>query len=469
MIPRVLKISISLFVIFNVVVGEVKGQKGGSYSGFYSDPLSPPARTAESKNFWFSLPFRLKELEKGIEKAEGELAALPPLTPKRKFNEFGYHSDFIPKVDGVPEEPLWTLDFDVGISKKAITGIILIPSINERSIEISNYGFPKRFRISRINSKKEITHTYVDWTTEDFPDPGMHPVCFDFSKFINEKLQVATIDDGLRLEVFAGQEQKKTEFFSLGRVHILRKEGINYVEKTEASSTFKHGSFWGQRYLASRKHTLGMPLNHMTSKGGNMIIRLQKSKLREPFKLRVNFPRQVHLSNFSIYPAVDSSGIPGYGFPKQMRFYRIYKGSSGIERELLTEISALNPRRNLLYYKGDNQPISILEIECKDFPVYNGRPTFALGEITASLRTLDNREAKIKDVVVKSSHDVESKDLLPCLDGIVDGREVISFQEWMVGLAARKSHLHQIGSLEAEYLQLQQRWTNVKKIGRAHV
>jgi hypothetical protein len=79
-----------------------------------------------------------------------ELQKLAPLNPSKQFDSFSYHRDYIPAVDGVPEEPLWTMDIDTWIQNRRILGFAMVPTVDQRSPELIRYAFPKRFRICSI-------------------------------------------------------------------------------------------------------------------------------------------------------------------------------------------------------------------------------------------------------------------------------------------------------------------------------
>ena len=169
--------------------------------GWVSDARFP--HEAEESSQPRKVPFYqirsgLGRLEKAIEKERQALADLAPLEAEKQFNAFGYHSDFIPVVDGVPAEPLWTLDFEG--SNFETEALVLVPALDQRIAKLQGYAFPKRFRISSLTSDGEPAQVFVDWTKKDFPNPGMRPVYFSFSE--GERPH-----GDLRLEVFAGEEK----------------------------------------------------------------------------------------------------------------------------------------------------------------------------------------------------------------------------------------------------------------------
>lgn len=346
----------------------------------YSDPLHPLAAdevTPTSAVSFFQIPARLKRLEQEIERETKALNALAPLQVGMQFDTFGYHSDYIPAVEGVPGEPLWTLTFNEGIYPTL--GFVMVPALDQRSSELKGYAFPKRFRICSVDPQGRRDKIYVDWTAQDFPDPGMRPVYFGLPL---EGVSIAP----LRLEVFSGHQENGLEFFSLGRIHQMRQGEMQRVKLVEASSSFDSVPYWSGMYLGSPRYTLGMPLTARDGVGGTLTLNMPASTLDTPLVIRVELDETVVLGWINLFPGQSAVGIdvPGYGFPKTMNFYRVVrKGPKGKEqRVLLADKNVLkNSGNNMVRLAGGGREMDALEIECNDFPVYQGQAVFSLGEV----------------------------------------------------------------------------------------
>lgn len=102
--------------------------------GIYSDPLFPAEQdfelSAEQVSL-YQIPPRINELKLQIEEERVALEQLAPLRAAKQFDAFGYHSDYIPVVAEIPDQPLWTLDFDVGINNRSVSGLVFVPTIDE--------------------------------------------------------------------------------------------------------------------------------------------------------------------------------------------------------------------------------------------------------------------------------------------------------------------------------------------------
>ncbi|MGJ8641662.1 MAG: sensor histidine kinase [Opitutaceae bacterium] len=406
-------------------------------------------------------------LDEQIEEEAKKLGRLAPLQPAKQIDQFGYHSDYIPAVDGLPEEPLWTMDFDIGIKNRRILGFVMVPTIDERSRELKGYAFPKRFRITLINARDLPEEVLVDWTSEDFPDPGMRPVLFNFpSQF--EKGPVDVLRKGLRLEVFAGHEEDGLEFFSLGRVHMIRTAELQWVREIKVSSSFESAPYWGTDYLYSPRHTLGMPLLEQDTIGGNLILELPASKLKKPLTIRLLLEDKARLGWAHLLPGKNSGplDVPGYGFPKTVQIYRLMKmpRRKGYLRIPVEDpIFPGNPGNNMVRLFCRGYEFFGLEIECNDFPLYQGQATFALGEIEMMYR--GKNHAPESRVTIQHSGSDEDLDLGVLVDGRVGGQQIIPMIDWMQQLAAGKMNANRLSILKTEYQQLSERWQKLQKQG----
>ena len=141
----------------------------------YSDPVRPSKSQRASGQTdvpFYKIGSRLKKVEQEITKEVEALDSLVPLQPAKQFDAFGYHSDYLPTVEGVPDRPLWYLDLDVNLRNRRIVGVVLVPTIDERTAQLRGYAFPKRFRILSVDSDGTPGEVYVDWTAQDFLIPG---------------------------------------------------------------------------------------------------------------------------------------------------------------------------------------------------------------------------------------------------------------------------------------------------------
>jgi signal transduction histidine kinase len=438
----------------------LSGPAAQAFEG-YSDPLMPPAvseLSAVQGVPFFKIPARLKQVAQEIDLEAQTLHALAPLQVGKQFDRFGYHSDYLPAVDGVPDEPLWTLTFSAGAHPTL--GFVMVPAFDQRSPDLRGYAFPKRFRICSVDAQGGSDRVLVDWTTRDFPDPGMRPVYFGIPSENASK-------DQLRLEVFDGHQENGLEFFALGRIHLIRQDEQQKIKRVTASSSFQSPPYWSKAYLASSRHTLGMPLSARDGAGGTLTFNVPSSTLEMPLVIRVELDKTDELGWVNLFPGQCPDGIdvPGYGFPKTMTVYRIFPNSSGDgERRfrVLDQEFLENPGNNMVRLAGSGREVDALEIECNDFPVYQGQAVFSLGEIEG-IRGERNL-SKGRRVTIRGVDLEETPDLVALVDGRVDGRNILLLPEWLQQLAAGKPHEARLRALDAERTMLTERWLHVRTV-----
>jgi hypothetical protein len=270
----------------------------------YSDPLRPPSsvEVVDAPTIpFFRIKSRLKQVEQEIEAQTKVLDALASFQAEVQFDRFGYHSDYLPAVERVPDNPLWTLEFDAGITRQTF-GLVLVPAIDQQSSDLKGYAFPKRFRICSFDKNGQVDKVLVDWTTQDFPDPGMRPVYFAFSKTDPPKTK-------LRLEVFSGHEEDGREFFALGRVYPIRQGEQQKAGQVSASSSFESLPYWSVDNLTFSRNALGVPLSAQDGHDGNLVLNLPAARLKEPLVIRMELDKRHVLSSINVFPGQIRTGL----------------------------------------------------------------------------------------------------------------------------------------------------------------
>ncbi|MFC0017977.1 sensor histidine kinase [Roseibacillus persicicus] len=433
---------------------------GSPSSPFYSDPLRPPPpeTCSHSKIPFYQLSSHLQRLRKSIEKEERELEALAPLQLGVQFDDFGYHSDFIPAVEEVPDEPLWTLDLIPG--SFPTLALVLVPAFDQRLPNLRGYAFPKRFRIRSVDSEDDPGKILVDWTSRDFPDPGNRPVYFSFP-------QDEAPEDRLRLEVFAGHEQNGEEFFALGRIHPIRQGEQQKAGVEDVSSSFDSPPFWSSEALVSSRQSLGMPLSAEKSESKDLVLKLPAETLEGTLVFRIELDEPQILGWVNLYPGKNPEGVnlPGYGFPKHLRLYRVEQDDKPNERArrfpLGEPVNWEQPSDQMIRIPGGGSPIKALEISCNDFPSYQGQAVFSLGEIEI-VRSGQNY-SRGRKITTRNFSLPDETDLDLLVDGKVGGHSILPLPEWFQQLAKGKAHEARLVSLNAELAVATARWKTLQE------
>ena len=427
----------------------------------YSDPLSPQAahKVSQPKEIsMFQIGNRLEQIEQLIKQEKHALQTLAPLQPAKQFDTFGYHSDYLPHLTKVPEQPRWAITLKAGANPTE--ALVLVPAIDQRSSELKGYAFPKRFRIYSIDNKGKHLKMLVDWTSQDFPNPGLRPVYFSFPK---EEAPTERI----RLEVHAGHEENGLEFFALGRLHPIRQGEQQHTVLYGTSSSYESTPYWSKQYLASARQTLGMPLSSSQENGKNVIMNLPATRLKKPLVIHLELDKAEPLGWVNIFPGQSPDGldVPGYGLPKEIRFFSIKKRPDGSisKRIRLNSISRLGQLGNNMFRIGaGDRVIDALEIECNDFPKYQEKAVFSLGEI--ELIKGKRNLSYGRKVTASGLQPNENTDLSLLVDGKVSGQDILSLPEWFQQLAAGKNHEAKLAMLEAEHSHLSERSQHIRQL-----
>ena len=85
---------------------------------------------------------------------EAQLAALPQVDDSLQLDAYGYHSDYLPALDVLPEAPRWVVELEATLEHR-FNELYLIPAADRRAVDMPVYGFPQRFRILAENKEGE--------------------------------------------------------------------------------------------------------------------------------------------------------------------------------------------------------------------------------------------------------------------------------------------------------------------------
>ena len=193
------------------------------------------------------------------------------------------------------------------------------------------------------------------------------------------------------------------------------------------------------------------------------------ARLEKPLVIRIELAEGSSLGWVNIFPRQQSDNIdvPGYGLPHAMRFSRIYESpeTGRLERVRLTRF--FDPRtrtfgNNFFRIAGNALPVAALEIECNNFPVYQGKAMFSMGEIQAliSSRNLSQgRPVTIRGIEVEAEIDLGR-----LVDGQVSGREIMPLNQWFQELAEGKMHEARLANAQAAHAQLTDRWQRIRRL-----
>ena len=439
----------------------------------YADPRFPqelPAEVAVPSPGVFGLSASIRELNQRIVLAEQALSELPPLQVTFLNDTYGYHSDFLPALDEIPSKPRWVLEFDVW-ALVGDAGLVLVPSHDRRSNKPQGYAFPKRFRIYAVGEHPDSgEELLVDWTEQDFPDPGLRPVVFRFQD-IPSDLRT------LRLEVYAGHTIDGLDFFSLARVYPIAYDEIQYSISNkvpithdeiqgsisiQASSGYEVLPYWSERYLSDSRFTIGLPIADISSREGAFRLPIDESDTEKEVALEIDLGARSVIGWVNMYPAMSPTdvSVPGYGFPGAIKELSIIDEAGGVAR-IYSNPNLLSPGDNLMRVPGYSMVGRTLRAVFEKFPTYQGQAVFSLGEIEVFKAGANMSIGK--PVRVYLGDELLDVDTTALVDGEASGSEIIHLTDWFCLLASGKVLEDELAVLTSARAEFSERFKHVKQ------
>ncbi len=402
---------------------------------------------ADLPNF-FSINSSIKKLEDRADKLNDRIENLPALKDSLQFDEFGYHGGYLPKLDALPEKPRWTVDVSF-IHFVRLRQVILVPAMDRRFDNSRSYGFPKRFRILSV-FPDGTTSVVKEWMDEDCPDPGRRPLIIDFPED-----SACTV----RIEVFRGASEGNSELFALDELFGVAPRNVIYgALDVSASSEFESLPYWSKKFLVDQKTGLGLPLgiaeNQVSREKSDDFNVIFDSDEERSCVVKLDFGENVSLGWITLFPAVPSEGIliPGYGFPGKIIAEMIYEDGANSRSNPVPQIwNSGNPGNNAISLAGSGKTGRWLRLTMSDFPVHNGRRTFAMGEISVFKK---NQRFSIKDISVKGVPENVAPQFGKLIDGISDGAPIMFLLDWLYQIEERNRVESELGETETQISEL---------------
>jgi signal transduction histidine kinase/DNA-binding response OmpR family regulator len=406
----------------------------------------PGTRSFDNVPF-FSAKKTLRLLEREAALLRAELKRLPTINNTMPFDAFGYHSDYLPALDVLPQQPRWTVE--IGEAGR-FAGLFLVPATDRRGPTMPGYGFPKRFRLLTV-SEDGRERVFADWRKRDFPDPGRFPARFPASGGEQGKII---------LEVYRGATESGREFFALDEILVCADHFVLKTEPVKASGSFESLPFWSVDYLTDERTSLGPPVRPAAA--GTVAWRDFSWKFSSavPERVAIDFDfgedRQVNV--VSLFPARAPEGIliQGYGFPEAVEMRMFVASSEGEKEEVyLNNIKELaRPGNNTVRILGQSKKARWLRLIFDEFPKYRGRYTFALGEIDVfGISESLGRDAEVSMTLLGTDQNVGYLDALT--DGLAGDLEVLPLIHWLDGLNQSRvltHHLDRVMTLQDDLL-----------------
>lgn len=404
---------------------------------------------------FFEIPSAREALAIEAEGVRAELEELPDFSETRQIDSYGFHGEYLPVLDELPQSPRWTVKLSWGPVAK-LEQVILVPAIDPRQGTIRGYGFPRRFRVLKVfpDGSSEVV---ADWMDEDCPDPGHVPLRIEL---------VEPLCDTIRIDVHRGAEESGREVFALGEVFGVVEHEVWQAKTVEAGPEFEARPYWSKDYLADQKTGLGMPLgmqvafeSHAASLERDFSVRFDEPETNE-YVIDFDLGSELRMGWLTLFPSTPPEGsiVPGYGFPGKIELYTGRMARDQVVFRPIRDGRWLdgNPRDNAVripLYAANGR---WLRLKVSDLPVENGRPVFAMGEVSISMR---EQLYPVTAIRLEGFPEGAESRVGSLTDGLVGGRPELQMLDWFE-LIERQNRLEQ--SLEDINLVdrgLEQRWS----------
>lgn len=406
----------------------------------------------------YQIPQEIDALEEEAEVLRAEIEKLPGIEKNLQFDQYGYHGGYLPLLDVLPEEPRWTVDveFEKGAKMKQV---ILVPAFDRRFDEQRSYGFPRRFRISKI-FRNGSTELIDEWLDQDCPSPGRMPMIMDVAE---------EWPRGFRIEVFKGAVEGERELFALDELYgITSKNEITNAVAVKVSSSFESLPYWHEDYLTDHKTSLGLPLggvegdsvSALSTEFNAVFDQASTERLIIEFDLGEN----KELGWLSLYPATIQNGIliPGFGFPGgiEVLVYREDKDGKPVPQRLnrLLEYENLKPAHNLQRLPLYSLKARWVRVHFSDFPISGDQSYFSMGETMISFK---NVPYPIQSMRILDTPDFTTDGLDALIDGKAAGRPVMFRLDWMRQVEKRRALLLELEAVETQSQLLRERLNRI--------
>ena len=328
----------------------------------------------------WNIPTALQESREERGRLTGLLSGLPRLSPPLQLEGYGYHGGYLPSLTTLPKTPRWTVELKF-LAYAPLQQVVLVPAIDHRYEVEKSFGFPRRFVLSQV-FRDGRSQVIQEWMQEDCPAPGRTPMILDLPESGSSRI---------RLEVFRGSEERGQETFALDEVFGVIINEIVKPETVQVSSELDAEPYWSRKFLNDQKTSLGLPVraglksNELPSDAEDFIASFD-SEPGEPCVIELDLGETRTIGWLSLFPARPPNEvmIPGYGFPRNIHVEFIPANPDGIPNlnyKTTVSMEVQNPGNNVLRLPCNDQRARWLRFTFQDLPVYEGRSTFALGEI----------------------------------------------------------------------------------------
>ncbi len=445
----------------------------------FAEPVDPcfPAqwharRAAEERRpveRW--LPARIHQLEEERTQLLETIAILPQHNPRTLPDRFGCHSE--PVDVGAESNAQVDISFDFDPELGAIA---LVPAfVPEAS---GAYAFPKRFKIDVLDSgghwadghwvRDETRQKWVEvanWLDEDFPDPGLYPVFFDWTGRSVYRV---------RITVPGRQSETDDAFHAFGEIYLFRQKkngrlGDNMAVwgdtvHVAATGLLSKPPLWDLRYVYDGVAGLGMPLSEETAPVEDLMVEWEDDTgADKPVRIVLDLGKTRQIGRVQLWPAEAPHGmaLPGFGFPGEIAVE--LSATPAFDESQLFKVENTRGRMvrsNLLNVITGASRARYIRITVSDLSMYQGKKILGLGEIRVA--EYDDVWSLNCDLSAEGIPEGCIHQLPRLVDGYSRHRRILREADWIKGLALRRPLDRRLAVVERELASVRDAWNQTQ-------
>ncbi len=382
----------------------------------------------------------LREVDKRLAAANGELARLPAEPPDAGGGSIGWHSMLGSAWEPAAPE---TLRVDLGADRKFDAVVLVASSAGDGPQSGLGYGFPVRFLVEASRDAAFANPVVLaDRTAEDFPNPGALPVFLATPGAHGRYLRVTAT------KLFRNGD---FQFFTLSEIMALRgKRNIAAGCAVTASGSYRNSTAWNTANVTDGQTVLGPPVTPERSTGHGFHSEIAKTEDEEK-SVVIELGKALPLEEVRLFPARprDFPLRRGFGFPKRFKVEaaRDESFTNPVTLADFTREDFPNPGENPVTIRAEGVTAGVIRITAtKLWTRYDEHDfVFALSEaqvFSGGENVAAGRPVVPSDAVAYSQW---RPDLLT--DGYTSQYKLEDWPDWLQGLSRRREVKAEIAAL----------------------
>jgi signal transduction histidine kinase len=307
----------------------------------------------------------------------------------------------------------------------------------------------------------------VDWTEEDFPDPGLYPVYFgDIHKRVTQ----------IRLTVPQIPNASGAAYYAIGEIHPFQQRpdgttGANMAEwgsghvEIEESEPFSQPPFWDISYLHDGVVGLGFPLSDELVKSEDLWVTYEhQDDLNVEVELLLDLGQLRPIGRVDFWPAKapHSLTLPSFGFPSDIQVELSETADFSVVKVLRVKNGEeVGHFDNVLSVVGQAYDARYIRVTIRGLPEHQGKPILGLGEIFVT--EFDEPYSLGCKVTARGIPEKDLDQLPRLVDGCSWQRRILPEGEWIRGLAQRRPLDRRLALVEEELELARSNWQGIKR------